>query len=112
MDEVCERVYEEFGISCGSLDEPIVIITDILPNRYHGIYAHGEEYIFINASSPKPVNEIVAHETVHYVLYELGLPLGRCESEAHARSWASEITGAPIDPNWRDTYGCKLYGWL
>ena len=74
--------------------------------KWHGVYYHGESYIFIDPTSPDEMqNEIILHETTHYVMYELGLFEGIdiCEQERVARI----ISDGEWGDNEKRVYGCE-----
>lgn len=106
FEAVCELVREEFGDTCYGVEEPELIITELVEILgAYGIYVHGEGYIFI-APNLSNKNEVIVHETVHYVLWELSISRVRCDSERFAREWTEIITGIPLDPTWEKRYGC------
>lgn len=85
---------------------PIVVISEVVdPFNVHGLYIHGEPYIFINSATDLPYDTIIIHETVHYVIVEAGLVFTYCGSERAARKITLALTGEkPGD--WEVNYGC------
>ncbi len=114
FEEVCALVEEEFGDSCWGIDPPILIVSSIADVLgAYGVYVHDEQYIFISPSLTNEEGqldptrrEVIVHETVHYVLWELDIEQGECPSERLAREWTEKITGVPLDPLWVISYGC------
>lgn len=109
---VCYKLEQMYGVSCGSLDAPIVVFSDIIIDAagygggWYGVYYHGEKYVFINPTAPEDMwIEIILHETGHYVIHELGLPPDgdSCEGERVVR----EISGGPWDDAAKVSYGCN-----
>lgn len=103
-----EQVCEVLEVDCSEIAPPIVVISQIIdPYGAHGIYIHGEPYIFINAVTWLPVSEVEIHETAHYVLYEVYGDVEACLSEEVARAVTEILTGVPIDMGWPEAYGCE-----
>jgi len=104
---VCEKVEEVFDTTCEGLQEPDVVYTQIIGQLGAiGAYMPGEYIIFIDPMSTEPYSQVIIHEMTHYVLLKLNITSDRCDSEAIARKWESEITGNEMNPNWRRIYAC------
>jgi len=107
LELICQLVEDEYDESCGDLEPPQVILSEIVAALgAWGIYVHGEGYVFVDPFAPD-VWEVTVHETIHYVLWELDLERETCPSERKAREWSEIITGVPINPEWEKNYGCK-----
>ena len=113
---VCEKAYEEYKVTCSALMPPIVVTTRLLdgiPAR--GGHLGGEPYVFVHPEAASDddgstLESVEYHETVHYVLSNLGLRESRCQSEAVARAWTAEQFGVPESLFWRFLYGCDDSG--
>lgn len=111
---VCQQIELMYEVGCGTLEAPTVVYSDIINSAsgwgyWHGVYYHGESYIFINPQSPVDMqNEILLHEMTHYVLYELQLIPDNetCEQERVAR----EISGGIWGNAEKRVYGCTNKG--
>ena len=108
FEATCEKTAELYDIKCGDLLAPIVVHTEYFNPRYKGVYVHGEPYVFVKNKPHINYIEVLIHETVHYIVYNRGggADVSTCDHEEMARKVASAITGEPIDPNWRWSYGC------
>jgi len=107
FEAVCQLVEEKFSDTCDGLDEPQLILTELV--KYLGalgVHINGEDYIFVTPYALN-VHEVIVHETVHYVLWELDISEGGCEGERFAREWTEIITGIPLNPEWEESYGCE-----
>jgi hypothetical protein len=80
---------------------------------------HGEEYIYalpqnvidklaLEAGVDRiPTTEqIVFHETIHYILHEAGADVGRCKGEELARRLTAAEYGYRYSSVWKVGYGC------
>jgi hypothetical protein len=112
-DKVCAAVEAEYDENlCAGLEPPTVIqskIADIL--GVLGGFIHDEQYVFVASDSMLSLNdvtydEVVFHETVHYILWWADYEKGQCESEAAARKITAKQYDKPEDPTWRVNYGC------
>ena len=98
--------------SCYGLTPPIIITTLLVQEfdesffTMEGFYVYGDPYIFIRTGLEYlEARDVIIHETVHYVLYELYIVDNEeiCEQERVARL----IAGDPWDDkNVREIYGC------
>ncbi len=105
FEYVCYQLEEMYDVPCGALEAPTIIYSNIINPGYHGVYYHGEPYIFINPNSPEELKEeIILHEMGHYIIYELDLPPkgDKCEGERVVR----EISGGTWGEDDRFPYGC------
>lgn len=102
LEVVCSIV----AVDCTGWDEPIVVISHIVPSYYQGMYYRGEPYIFI---SPNALNRdaTIVHETTHYVLDKLFPGIGKCDSEEYARRVTAIYVGEEYNEDWRKQYGCS-----
>jgi hypothetical protein len=106
-EQVCSVLEERYPeIECRGIPEPIVVVSEIVPAMYNGLYFPGEEYIFISKYPTVEQHIVVVHETVHYTIYESGLELDRCVHEQQARQITEIITGHPRDETWPSRYRC------
>ena len=107
---VCYQLEQMYDVPCGELLAPTIVYSAIINDaagrwsKWHGVYYSGEPYIFINPDSDKDVDEIILHETGHYIIYELDLPPkgDTCEGERVVRL----ISGGEWGEEQRATYGC------
>ena len=114
FEYICQEIEVMFEVGCGTLEAPTVVYSSIIDDaagwrRWHGVYYHGEPYIFINPTSPDSLkHEILLHEMTHYVLYELELIEGNetCEHERIARL----ISGGTWTDSDKGSYGCVNRG--
>lgn len=104
----CRGVYEEFGEACAGLDEPIVVVSNVIKldfwRRLQGVYFPGEKYVFIAPDAIEP-GKTVIHEMVHYILHmkQLVPDEDKCEHERIARM----IAGHPWEDEQKRGYGCQ-----
>lgn len=109
FEQVCEALEADEVVSCDGVYEPEIIVTIMLPVLagpwLHGMTVYEEERIFINAEATIPLDIIIIHEMVHWVVRQGSEIIARCESEALARKYTERLTGHPPG-NWRDDYGC------
>lgn len=98
----------ELRADCTNIDPPKVIYSAIVePYKALGIYFWGEPYIYINSETTLvPWDQVVLHETVHYVIYEAELDYTWCGSEAAARVITARVFNTEVDPEWRVRYKC------
>ena len=107
---VCYKLEQMYDVPCGELQAPIIVYSVIINDAsgrwqtWHGIYYHGEPYIFINPDSDEDVDKIILHETGHYIIYELDLPPkgDTCEGERVVRL----ISGGEWGEEQRASYSC------
>jgi hypothetical protein len=104
----CEAVEEEYSANlCEGLDRPEVVQTQLLRLlRALGLFVHDEPYVFVGDEDYlKQYNvtydEVVFHETIHYILWHSETERVSCESEAMARKLTAKVFDIPEDP-----YGC------
>jgi hypothetical protein len=106
----CEGVQREFGIECGSLEPPTVVLTNLMLapciRVYDGIYFRDEKFVFISPdveNDPKKLWEVTIHEIVHYILYETSTTeeVDRCEQERMVRLVSGEPWGVTEKTNYR-----------
>ena len=114
FEVACEALEERYvsRISCeaSNLTAPIIVKSHVVAPRYLGFYYHGEPYIFVRWDlSPDRTRAVVVHETVHYIIDHLGILVSRCDGEELARTITAEYMGKPVDPTWKDRYGCDLW---
>jgi hypothetical protein len=102
--EVMEARYEQ--PLCEGLPAPTVVVTQLVPMGYNGLYFEGETAILIATHREESLEHVVIHETVHYIMYWRDLPRTRCSGEGVAREVTAQVTGVPEEPHWRDWYGC------
>lgn len=100
----CDAVSEVIGVeACAGLNEPEVIITDIVGMGMRGalgLHVRGEQYVFVDPDAPNH-QHVIRHELIHYILFNNGI-LDRCLGEELAR----RLTGNN-DP-WRLSYRCPI----
>lgn len=98
----------ELALDCSELDPPKIIYT-ALPELMGalGVFIADEPYIYINRlKTSVPWEQIILHETVHYVLYYAGPELTNCQSEEKARVITARHFNQEVDPTWRKRYNC------
>lgn len=112
-DKVCAAVKAEYDENlCSGLEPPTVIQTKIADMlSMLGAFVHDEPYIFVASNlfialNDTTYDEVVFHETVHYILWWKDYEKGRCESEAAARKLTAKQYGKAEDLTWRFIYGC------
>ncbi len=107
---VCYKFEQIYDVPCSDLQAPIIVYSVIIDDAsgrwetWHGIYYYGEPYIFVNPGSDEDVDEIILHETGHYIIYELALPPkgDTCEGERVVRL----ISGGEWEEEDKLPYGC------
>ena len=105
---VCNKLDREYVISCGDLQSPLVVYTNLVGNMGAiGLWVHGEHVVFIDPDSRVPFKQVIIHETIHYTLWHLNLIRSKCVSEEYARNWTAELTDTEVDPKWWKKYGCE-----
>lgn len=103
LEEICF----ELELDCSEIPEPIVVISNIVPTGYYGLYLRGEPYVFISSrASLEQIRKTIYHETVHYVQVNAEPTIGRCESEEAARKLTAKKFGYDYDEEWRERYRC------
>jgi hypothetical protein len=103
FEEICQTL----DIDCSGFPPPIVVVTQLVPGGYYGLYIRGEPYIFISSEfSLDQIQKTKYHEMVHYIQVNDNPEIGRCESEETARKLTSIKFGFPYDEDWRDYYRC------
>jgi hypothetical protein len=112
-DAACAAVKEEYGENlCRGLDRPQVVQTQLLQILGAlGVFVHNEYYVFVGNEAYLTLNgvtydEVVFHETVHYILWHSEAERERCASEGMARKLTAEQFDIPESPTWRIQYGC------
>lgn len=116
----CIALGQQEIASCAEIEAPVVIISQapLLIGAY-GFYMHGEKYVF--ALPQEDINklalaagvdriptteEVVFHETIHYILSETDSDVSRCRSEEIARRLTAAAYGYRYNSGWKVGYGC------
>lgn len=98
----------ETRVDCTDMRAPVIIYSawpELLSAV--GVFVPDEPYIYINRMKTSvPWEQIILHETVHYVLYYGGVELSNCESEEKARVITARHFNLEVDPTWRKRYNC------
>jgi hypothetical protein len=103
MEEICQIM----EVDCSDLPEPIVVVTQHMPGGLLGAYYRGEPYIFVYTYLPlDKIQQVIYHETVHYVSVYNDWNITRCASEELARSLTATRFNEPESTTWRENYGC------
>jgi hypothetical protein len=109
FEQVCEVLERDGHASCDNVEPPEVVVTYLIPwlaEGLHGVTIYEENRIFINPQSIYPVDDILFHELIHWVLRKGNIyPPGRCDSEALARKYTESERGIE-QGDWRLGYGC------
>ena len=112
---VSERLYaiacSQLRVNCRGLPAPKVVHTDnpfiLLDDRNLGVYLHGGDTIYVNKKRHMVEwDQIILHETVHYIHDQLRMGLTRCQSEEQARVITARVFNKEVDPEWRVRYEC------
>jgi len=101
---VCGRLETRYSeVDCEDAPTPILILTEA-PKMLGaaGMYVSGEPHVLIDPTSPARASALL-HEVAHFLIYELGLGLDRCESEAAAMY----VTGEEFN-GWQEQYNCAV----
>lgn len=99
-------------VDCSKFDKPTAVFSNVVRawkgRNMLGFYFHGEKFVFVRSDiSERMQQEVLFHETVHYVLYETyGNNVGRCESEAAARMATDLYMRRAYDMRWKKWYKC------
>lgn len=94
---------------CETLVAPTVVISEVIEPYLYGLYIKGEPYIFVTPNAPN-ITKTTIHESVHYILDNLGLETDRCKHEAVARKISSRLTNTEVDATWAKRYRCPEDG--
>lgn len=115
--QACAAISET---ACVGIEAPTVIISraPLLIGAY-GLYIKDENYVYVLSQTEMDkmslelwakrwptVEEVVFHETIHYIMDRQLVSPNRCDSEELARELTSERFSFPVDPTWRSRYGC------
>lgn len=100
-----------YEVDCKKIEPPTPVISLVVNARATnllGFYYHSDKYVFIRRGmTPEKTQEVIFHETVHYILYEkYGKSMVRCESEWAARIATDLYTSRPYDDWWVKAYKC------
>ena len=111
FEVACVAVQEHYEyVTCDGLDEPVPVISKVVSVRYYGFYHQGEKYIFVRAGLPVArQQEVILHESIHYILDHLDVLISRCAAEELARKTVSDWFGTQISPTWERQYGCDMW---
>jgi hypothetical protein len=111
---VCQQLAIELNApevekGCRGLTRPQIVISPIVRQfdrfgaQVRGMYFKGDKYIFIrDGLNERQVRDTTIHETVHYVIHNLGYQFDVCEHERLAR----KIAKNPWDDRVKKLYGC------
>lgn len=95
---------------CMDVEAPIPVFSSVVPVTHYGFYFYDEPYIFINPREDADMQWYTeVHETVHYLIYELGLEQysARCTDEYMARVLTAKLTALEYNDSWLEQYGCN-----
>lgn len=112
-----EKICAEKQWDCAGIPDPTIVKSRVVliiqkhvfgPGAIlYGFYLKGEPFIYINPTlTPEREYQTIVHETVHYLVDELGLPLTMCEGEELARKTTAKILKIEYKSDWKQWYGC------
>ena len=110
LEIVCAALEADGIASCDGVYSPEIIVTALLPAlagpTLLGVIFYDEERIFVNINANIPLDSIIIHEMIHWVVRKgRNFDTPRCESEDIARIYTEKLTGQPAG-DWREGYGC------
>src|SRR5210317_401062 len=110
-EQLFRKACTELRVNCRTLPPPKVVYTDnlfiLVDSRNLGVYLHGGDTIYINKNRHLVEHDqVILHETVHYIHDRLRMEVTRCQSEEQARVITARVFNKEVDPTWRERYRC------